>query len=206
MDNPRDDAAAMRALEASLKESAQNSIKSFARDMTEFDERPHPSDAQDVNDPGYKPPVEVPKWGEEAAGIILGMAEERAKHIEKFGDSIVNRAQEWQRLANDLAKSIRMTAEKEVEAIRRETAKMLKAGNRIEVALREFSPPDQEMSNGRDRRAGEKASVDTSDSALGDAQHRAKEAIATAQARRGAIGAGKGAVIPSTEFKPRGFA
>lgn len=94
---------------------------------------------QDVNDP-HEPPLETPAWGEEAAEIILKMANERAEHIEKFGQSVVNRVQEWARLAGDLARNIRETAEKEAEAIRRETARMLKAGNRIELAFREFAP------------------------------------------------------------------
>lgn len=98
------------------------------------------ADAIDVRDPSHTAPLETPQWGEEAADIIIKMSEERALHIEQFGAAIVYRAQEWNRLACELATNIRDTAEKEAQAIRKETARMLKAGNAIEAAFREFSP------------------------------------------------------------------
>lgn len=110
--------------------------------------------AQDINEANHPAPREVPQWGEEAADIILKMAADRASHIEKFGMAVVKRAEEWRSLAAKLAMNIRDTAEKEAEAIRRETARMLKAGNRIEVAMREFEP-EREKYNGGDRRSSE---------------------------------------------------
>lgn len=107
---------------------------------------------------------EVPDWGEEAADIIIKMAAERASHIEAFAESVVKRAMEWQVVAGSLAQSIRETSLKEAQAIRRETSRMLRAGNRIEVAAREFLPQKSHMkakekNDGRDRRTSETESV-----------------------------------------------
>ncbi|SRR5258705_9996434 len=92
--------------------------------------------------------AETPQWGNEAAEIILKMAYERATYIEKFGASVVKRAEEWQKVAYHLAEGIRDNAKKEADAIRRETAKMHVAGERIEVALREFRPEEEKYSTG----------------------------------------------------------
>lgn len=136
---------------------------------------------------------EVPHWGEEAADIILKMAADRASHIEKFGMAVVKRAEEWRSLAAKLAMNIRDTAEKEAEAIRRETARMLKAGNRIEIAMKEFDPITEKY-NGRDRRASEAESDPSPDGAEREPMPRVTQASTRA-------GAGQG-TRESTELKP----
>lgn len=139
-------------------------------------------EAQDVNGPNYKVPLETPQWGEEAADIILRMAGDRADYITNFGQDVVKRAEAWKKVADQLAADIRATAVKEAESIRRETARMLKAGNRIEVAMREFSP-EQEKYNGRDRRAVTTKSGDPKDDTARESIHRAATASANSSAR-----------------------
>lgn len=133
-------------------------------------------------------PVPIPVWGEEAARGVLEMAEKRAMYIENFGQQVVKRAEAWQKTASELARNIRNTAVNEANAIRRETARMERAGLAIEHALNDFNPK-QEKSNGRDRKTREEASSDPTNPTLGESIQRAakKEAERNAEARaRGA--------------------
>jgi hypothetical protein len=170
-----------------------------------------------VDAPGSPVRDETPSWGEEAAASILRMAGDRADYVSRFGQDVVKRAEAWKKVADQLADDIRATAEKEAEAVRRETARMHKAGMRIEVAMREFSP-EPEKYNGRDRRTSEASGSNSPDGAErepipGTTKARAHASIDRTGERSTEGGVDpvpeflqKGPAIPSGQFKPRGFA